>query len=205
MTIPDHKSRAEAVLSRLAGWGFPDEVQSRIGSFGILWGVFEAGLETALWALNGEVAKGVRPSTDKNSISAWIAEWPKAAICLDTAGQEVVRVSAEAATDLMNYRHALFHGWMIPSESMPVFIRNPSWNGEVRKRPVSEAHVDVNLLDMAVSSAWTLCRVVDESRRSGKARTATPELLKMLSDARSAKSMANELAHLSVLMNHEKY
>jgi hypothetical protein len=36
---------------------------------------------------------------------------------------------------------------------MSTFIRNPTWNGEIRKRPSHDAHVDANLLDMALDCA----------------------------------------------------
>lgn len=59
------------------------------------------------------------------------------------AAQEVVCAASLAAFDLMEYRHAVMHGSMLPSPTMPTFIRRPAWNGEIRQRPRHDAHVDV--------------------------------------------------------------
>ena len=56
----------------------------------------------------------------------------------------------------------IVHGWMLPSPTMPTFIRNPAWNGEIRKRARHDAHVDANLLDMARDCAWVLCLGLDQ-------------------------------------------
>ena len=58
----------------------------------------------------------------------------------------------------------MMHGWMLPSPTMPFFIRNPSWKGEIRKRPSHSAHVDANLLDLALDCAWVVCRFVSAAR-----------------------------------------
>lgn len=57
----------------------------------------------------------------------------------------------------MHYRHTLMHGWILAFGNTATFMRNPSWNGELRKRPSSDTHVSDNLLDMAIGAGWTLC------------------------------------------------
>ncbi len=205
MKTPNHTEHTSRILAHLRGWGFPPEVQQRIGALAVVWGVFESNLETTLWALRGDKVAGVRPWTDKTQVGDWIKElgrdWPQ----LPTEAQGVLRVASLAAYDLMEYRHAVVHGWMLPSPTMPTFIRNPRWHGEERKRPSHDAHVDENLLNMAIDSAWTLGQVVFAARAAciEPAKVASLEALK--EKVSRAHSQANELRYLTELMNHEKY
>lgn len=204
MAIPKHREQSLNVLSRLEGWGFPPEVQRRVGALGIIWGVFESNLETTVWALRNEQVSGVRPTTDKTSIGQWIDAMAEGSADFNAEAQDVLRLAAIAAKDLMEYRHALVHGWLIPFPTMPTFIRNPRWNGEVRNRPSSDAHVDENLLDMAIDAAWTLCRVVFVARTACTDLSKTESLATLKPEVVRVMSQANELRHLTALMNHEK-
>jgi|GEM_PF-1452448 len=205
MKSPSHVENAAHILTRLIGWGFPPEVQQRLGALAVVWGVFEANLETTLWALRGEQVKGARPSTDKTSVTDWIKElgqtWPR----FTPLANEVFRAASLAAFDLMEYRHAVMHGWMLPSSTMPTFIRNPAWNGEVRKRPSHDAHVDANLLEMALDGAWVLCRLVFAAREActDPAKIKAVEALKR--EVTRVRGQVSELRHLTSLMNSEKY
>ncbi len=205
MKLPRHTELARQVLAHLEGWGFPTEVQRRLGVLIVVWGVFETNLEVALWALRGEQVEGVRPSTDKTQLSAWIKElggpWPN----LPDEAQAVLETAARTADDLMQYRHSVLHGWMLPSPTMPTFIRNPRWHGEDRKRPSHDAHIDENLLDMAVAAAWTLCQVVIAVPAVCADPAKMTDLVDLKSDVARAASSANELRHLTALMNDDKY
>jgi hypothetical protein len=72
-------------------------VLQRLGALAVVWGVFEAHLETTLRALKGEQVKGGRPSTGRTSIADWISElgemWPQ----LGHAAQEVFCAASQAA------------------------------------------------------------------------------------------------------------
>jgi hypothetical protein len=205
MKPPPHTENSANILAHLSGWGFPPEVQQRIGALAVVWGVFEANLETTLWALRDEQVKGTRPSTDKTSAGDWIKElgkeWPQ----FPPEAREVLCSASLAAVDLMDYRHALMHGWMLPSPTMPTFIRNPSWNGEIRKRPSHDAHVDANLLDVALDCAWVLCRFVFAARAACADPAKVKALVALKRDIARVRSQASELRHLTELMNHEKY
>jgi hypothetical protein len=200
-----HRDQSLKVLSHLEGWGFAPEVQQRLGALGVVWGLFERNLETTLWALRDENVTGVRPSTDKTSISQWIQLMGENSAKLTPDAQEVMHLASVVAKDLMEYRHAVVHGWLLPFQTMPGFIRNPRWNGEVRNRPSSDAHVDENLLDMAIDAAWVLCRVVFAARAACTDPKQTATLTALKPEVLRAKSEANELRHLTALMNHEKY
>jgi hypothetical protein len=205
MKSPPHTENSANILTRLNGWGFPPEVQQRLGALAVVWGVFEANLETTLWALRGEQVKGIRPSTDRTSAGDWIKElgktWPQS----PPEAQDVLSLASQAAFDLMEYRHALMHGWMLPDATMPTFIRNPGWNGEIRKRPSHDAHVDANLLDMALDCAWVLCRFVFAARDACADPAKWEAIVALKRDVARVRSQANELRHLTELMNDEKY
>jgi len=201
---PKHTERLRTVLDRLVGWGFPPEVQQRIGALGIVWGVFETNLESALWAFRDEDVAGVRPSTDNSTVSEWIKEFGEGSYKFDKDVQDILQLASLTANDLMEYRHALVHGWLIPFPSGPTFIRNPRWNGELRKRESNDAHVDENLLDMAIDAVWVLCNIVFSARTACKNSSAAQQLLVMKTDLARARSQALELRHLTAFMNHEK-
>ena len=205
MKLPRHTERSLKVLARLTDWGFRPEIQQRLGAFIVVWSVFESNLETTLWALRREEVAGVRPSTDKMQINDWIKELGKDWLQFSVAGQDVLRVASLAARDLMEYRHTIMHGWMLQSPAMPSFIRNPQWHGEKRRRPSHDANIDENLLDMAIDSGWTLCRVVFDARAACAEPTKVGNLEALKQEVSRARSQASELRHLTELMNHEKY
>src|SRR5690606_11968467 len=154
------KDRAQAALERLDSWGFTPQVLQRLGGLAVAWSIFERKLEVALWALTGEQVQGIHPSTDRSPVSRQIELLKQHSTRLPPAAQEVIADAVSAATDLMDYRHAIMHGAMIPTEvGGPSFIRNPRWHGEKRARPTHDAHVDENLLNLAIDIAWTLCRL----------------------------------------------
>jgi hypothetical protein len=119
--------------------------------------------------------------------------------------QQVLQMASLAALDLIDYRHAVVHGTMLPSSTMPTFIRNPSWHGEVRRRPSHDAHVDRNLLDMAIDSAWTLCQVAVAARAACADPTKMASIATLKSNVSRARSMASELRHLTALMNDDRH
>ena len=205
LKLPKHQEQSQTVLARLGGWGFPPEVQQRMGVLGIVWGVFETTLESTLLALRNESVSGVRPSTDKTTVSEWIKALGEAATEFEHDVQDQLHLTSLAANDLMEYRHALVHGWLIPFPAGPTFIRNPRWNGELRKRPSSDAHVSENLLDMAIDTAWVLCRVIHATRAACIDASKVQRLLALKPEIARARSQASELRHLTDLLNHEKY
>jgi len=205
MEQPKYVERSLRILAGLSGWGFPPEVQQRVGAFAVVWGALESNLETTLWALRGDNVAGIRPWTDTTTVSGWIKELAKGWPQLPAEAQDVLRTASLAAHDLMEYRHAVLHGWMIPSETMPTYVRNPRWHGEKRKRASHDAHVDQNLLDMAISSAWTLYEVVYATRLACTDPSKTASLIGLNDEASRARSSASELRHLTAMVNHEKY
>lgn len=205
MKTPTHTALAAKLLTHLSGWGFPPGVQQRLGALVVVWGIFEARLEKTLWTLKGEQVAGVRPSTDKTPVSTWIDDLKTQGGQFPPDIQVMFREASAAAFDLMEYRHAIMHGWLVASPSIAIFIRNPRWNGEKRRRPSHDAHVDENLLDMALECAWIVLRFVDAAEAACADPVKLEDLLVMRQDLRRARSNANELRHLTEYANHEKY
>ena len=179
-------------------------MQQRLGALAVVWGLFEANLETTVWALKGEQVKGTRPSTDKTSVADWM-ELGRTRPSFTPLAQEVLSAGSAAARDLMDYRHAVMHGSLLPSPAMPTFFRNPAWHGEIRKRESHDAHVDANLLDMALDTAWVLCRFVFAVRAActDQAKIKAVEALKR--DVNRVRWQVHELRHLAAYVNSEKY
>lgn len=202
--LPKHIQQSRAVLERLAKLGLSLEVQQRLGAFGIVWGMFETNLEKTLWALHDEEVVGVQPSTDKSMINDWIKVFGKGSEKFGADVQALLNSAAEAATNLMEYRHSIVHGTLVPSPSISEFVRNPTWGGVIRKRKTSDAHVNENLLDMAIDATWILGRVVVATRAACNDASKVQDLLALKSDLGRARSSASELRHLAAYMNHEK-
>jgi hypothetical protein len=205
MKIPKHTQNALVAMERLSNLGIPYPIQQRIGAFAVSWGLFESNLERAVWSLQKEDVKGVRPSTDKSQVSDWIAVLENGSGDLTATANEVLRIAAQAAVDLMHYRHALMHGTLVALPGAPFFIRNPKWHGELRKRESGDAHIEENLLDLAIDSAWVLYRVAMCAEKASADPEFVLKLGELKPDAQRIKSYTNELRHLSVLMNQEKY
>lgn len=201
---PDVSQRAESILERVATWGITPEIQRRLGAFGVVWGMFETNLERAVLSLQGEtIGPGVRPSTDGTPIAEWIKILAQPSTRIPRSEHGLLEYASEAATDLMEYRHAVVHGWLMPSSLGLSFIRNPRWKGELRKRPSNEAYVSERLLDMAIDASWVLCQLVFTLRIACE-QPARADLRSLVPDVARARSQALELRHLADLMNHEK-
>ena len=205
MRQPRHTANALRVRGQLDRWGLSPLILEGIGAFAVAWGLFESTLECAVWALQHEQVNGVHPSTDRSQVGEWIKVLGLGRSDLSIAANEVLAIGSQGAADLAHYRNSLMHGSLVPLGGAAFFIRNPSWHGEVRKRPVGDAHIDENLLDMAIDAAWILFRLAQVVSKL-PLEQPDPEPTEALDpEVRRAGSSASELRHLAALMNHEKY
>lgn len=204
MKLPTHTRNALIVTAKIQELGIPFEIQQKIGVFAVAWGMFESHLERAVWVLQNEQVKGNRPSTDKTSAHKWIEVLENGSEEIGTEGSEVLSIAAAAAKDLMSYRHALFHGYLVPLGGTAMFIRNPGWNGEVRNREAGDAHIDENIIDLAIDAAWVLFSIVIAVTKLPEDRDPT-KIEAFESEARRIRINAGEVRHIAALMNHEKY
>lgn len=195
------------MIQRIANLGITADLQQRIGAFAVTWGLFESTLEYAIWSLRNEDVRDARPSTERMQVGEWLDVLGQGHSTFSTKANEVLRMAAIAGEDLMNYRHSLFHGHLLAfgTPGQASFLRNPAWHGETRKRPVGDAHVSLNLLDMAIEAAYYLLVVAKTVPKAQLEPSETEKLEAMLDDVGRAKSFACELRNLTALMNYEKY
>ena len=204
MSTPKHREKSEATRAKLKGWGFDSEITERMGAFFVLWALFETNLETTIWALTNENVSGQRPSTDMTPVSKWIEILGHGTDRFSPEIRDSLKMGARAAQDLLEYRNSIAHGWAIPMETGPMFLRNPSWNGEIRKRPVGDAHLNNDLLDMAIDCAWVLSSLIFATREASHDLSKEASIRDLRLDVNRAARQASELRHLTALMKHEK-
>lgn len=204
--MPTHEERGKGVMAKLAECGLSPETQRRLGAFAVVWGIFESNLELALWALRGEDVTGKRPSTERMRISEQMAALGECSERFGVEAGEVLRSARQAAADLLEYRHAIAHGSLVPfSDAAAAFIRNPKWDGAKRSRRTNTAHVDENLLGIAIDVGWTLFRVVLTARLACENEMRIGELENLKPEVNRATRGAGELRYLTELMNDEKH
>lgn len=190
-------------------FGFTPAVLQRVGAFVVFWGIFESYLELATLALMGEkLEKDQRPRTDCLQATQLIAQFRSSSDKYIPEVIEAVRKVSETADDLLVFRNAIMHGRAIPPPAGgPKFINNAAWFGEKRKRPVSEAHINERLLDMAIECATGLSAATFTIHMAALEPKENQLVFvsQIMAKIRAASSQANELRHLAALMNSEKY
>lgn len=160
MKPPAFTINALGAMVAISELGVSVSAQQKIGTFAVAFGLFEAHLEPAVWALKRESVKGVRPSTDGPPSSQLVTIVGDGREDLSPGANLVLARAAEAAHKLMHYRHSLLHGYLVPLGGTAFFMRNPRWSGEKRKRPFGDASIEDHVLDMAVDIAWVLVRII---------------------------------------------
>lgn len=187
----------------LAQHGFSPEIQQAIGAFVCFWSMLETRIEHVIWSFDGKPQRGERPDTDAEPLAAWLRRLDK---IRDEAQDEVALVLTDfiaATSDLAAYRHAIAHGWLIPKGvGGPTFLTNTRYGEIDRKRPSQDAHVSLDMIDLAISAAMNLTQVASALIARDGAATLRAGAA---AEAKKARSAANEVRHITALMNHEKY
>lgn len=190
-------------------FGLTQEILHRLGGFIVAWGLFENQLEPmTLVALGEKIQKGRRPVTDCLQPSDLLMRFRKGVQIFLPETIDAAEILADTAEDLLVFRNAITHGRALPPPAGgPKFLNNAAWLGEGRKRPPTEAHISDHLLDMAIECAGILtlqgvCLQMAMLESEENQRAIAKETIAHL---RKARSMANELRHLSALMNDEHY
>ncbi|URQ89996.1 hypothetical protein [Pseudoalteromonas sp. SCSIO 43101] len=204
MTFATHTSNALLATLKLKELGISIEVQQKIGVFAVTWGLFESHLERAVWVLRNEQVEGTRPSTDKTSAHKWIEVLESGRNDLTPKANYVLKTAALAAKDLMSYRHSLFHGYLVPGDTA-MFIRNPSWHGEVRNRECGDAYIDDNMIDLAIDASWVLFTIIMSITKLTEDVNTVILIESFEKEAKRIRSNANEIRHIAALMNYERY
>lgn len=186
-------------------FGVTLEMQRRIGTFIVVWGMFELSCEPLVWALYNEDPTGKHPSTDRKPISDLLSlldTWVEKNTTHDFVEQ--VSLLYATAQDLVAYRNAIIHGRVFAG---PAFMSNvPIW-GELRKRPAATAHINEQLLEMAAEASDTLFKC--GSLIAASIRKSLPNTENffgtMTAKLKHAQSMAHELRYIAQMIQNEKY
>lgn len=119
----------------------------------------------------------------------------------------MLKVAADAAEGLNDYRNSLVHGYLISfgEGSTPSFMKNPGWHHTKRNKPVGDAYIDEPFQDLVLIAAWTLFSLMLHVEKSLEDTDAQLAIEAMESDVQRARSYASEARHLRTLMNVEKY
>ena len=146
----NYEERSALVMGRLFALHLTPDRLMKIGAFVVQYGLFETTLERAVWTLTETDVQGVRPFTEKLNAESMFNAFGAGNAKLSKKCNSVLQAASLTAIDLSNYRNSLMHGYLMPFETNPCFLRNPSWNGEVRKKKPGDAYVGEPLLDLAI-------------------------------------------------------
>lgn len=204
MSKPVHRLKAEKIIAYIGRIGVSLAIQQRIGAFVVIWGIFESNLENVLWLLKEEKVEGVKPTTEGKPAGLLMDELGLLNGILSDEAHGIISEACLAAKELADYRHAIMHGTVTSFAGSVSFIRNPLWHGGKRTKPTHDAHIDENLLDMAIDCAGILSHLVISIRVKETIADINTEIEALKWEVRRCRSQASELRHLADLMNHEK-
>ncbi|RGE46627.1 hypothetical protein DZC30_02300 [Comamonas testosteroni] len=203
----DYPAKSLVVQARLNKLGLTPARLQLIGAFVVAYGLFETGLERALWALTETSVKGIRPFTEQMSQEKQFARLGEGSPKLSPECNAVLKVAAQVAVDLSEYRNSLFHGCLMTfgQDGSPSFMKNPGWSGEQRKKRIGDAFLEEPIQDLVLLAAWTLARAVQLAAKAMAEPEYQPMLAELSADVARARSYASEARHLGALMNDERY
>jgi hypothetical protein len=202
----DYSAQSQHIEAQMLRLGLTSDRLMLIGAFVVAYGLFETTLERALWTLSEASVAGVRPFTEKMNSAEQFALLSAGNPKLSPKCNRVLKIAAQAAEDLNEYRNSLVHGHLLSfgDGGTPSFMKNPSWHKEKRNKAVGDAYIDEPYQDLVLIAAWTLARLVrlvEKCLSDPETQTTIEELE---ADVRRAKSYAGEARNLRSLMNHEK-
>jgi hypothetical protein len=207
--MPPYNYRAKSldVQARLYSLGLTPDRLMLIGAFIVAYGLFETGLERALWTVTETNVNGVRPFTEKMNSESQFKRFGEGNPKLSDKCNAILKVAAHAAEDLNEYRNSLVHGYLLTfgTEGTPSFMKNPGWHGVKRNKAVGDAYLHEPMQDLVLIAAWTMSALVRQVEKSLTQPEAQRAIEAMEDDVRRAKSYAGEARHLRSLMNQEKY
>jgi hypothetical protein len=185
--------------------GLTPEVGSKIAAIITFAGAIEHFLERALWRLRGIDPKGIMPDTDAKQISDLIG-------MLATYGEELatddhrtfVAAWCSAARSGFAVRHNIAHGVPIKMGDTLAYMRNPRWEGEIRKREFGDFWADAHTLDLVREAMAVLYRSIAQLAKedTGVADVATEQARRAV---RTARSVLGEFASQTYNPSFEKY
>ncbi len=185
--------------------GLTPEVSSKIAAIITFAGAIEYFLERALWRLHGVDPKGIRPDTDARKISdliGMLATYGEALTADDH--RAFVATWCSAANSGFVVRHNIAHGVPLKMGETLAYMRNPRWEGEIRKRDFGDFWADVHTLGLVREAMAVLYRSIALLAKddTGVADVATEQAKRAV---RKARSVLSEFASQTYNPSLRKY
>ncbi|MEH6714287.1 hypothetical protein [Parasphingorhabdus flavimaris] len=194
--------RANLIQSHL---GLTPEIGMKVAAIISFAGAIEHFLERALWRLRGIDPNGTKPDTDAKMISDLISMFEKFGEDLADSDHRAFIVSwCAAAKSGFLIRNNIAHGVPMKIGETLAYMRNPRWEGEVRKRNFGDFWADLPTLDLVREAMAVLYRSITllSKEDASLADVITDEAKQAVNTARS---VLGEFASQSYNPSFEKY
>ena len=124
----DYHAEYTNISLRLQRLGLTSDRLERIGAFIVAYGLFKTTLERALWTLTEIDVAGGRPFTERMQSEDQFARLGVGNPKLPPECNAVLKVAAQAASHLSDYRNSLVHGYLMAFEDggTPSYMKNPA-------------------------------------------------------------------------------
>lgn len=182
-----------------------ERTSKQIASIIIFSGNIEFHLERAIWRLDNQDPRGQRPRTDARPIIALIEMLEDhAQNCNSSKEQDLITTWCAAARGGFTIRNNIAHGVTSNIGDTLVLMRNPQWQGEIRKRGFGDIWCDEYTMDLIRQSFAVLLRTIVgmSSPEKQLPDVASPEIIRAL---REARSILGEFASQDYNPSFEKY
>jgi hypothetical protein len=196
----------EAIMNRL---GLTAPMLAKIGAIAVLAGNIEYETETTIWALEGHDPAGKRHSMDGGRIRDGIKALADMSSSLPPGDfKNLVATWCQAAEPAFKCRNSIFHGVTLGGDRERVsFLKNPRWQGEIRKRELPRFHAGEHTLALMEQVFAVLYRVIvtiDRLVRHTDMEVSHNTAQTLLSALREARSVSSELEDLAAAVSHER-
>lgn len=203
MKNPMHAyARADFLQARL---GLTPQIGLKVAAIITFAGAIEHFLERALWRVRGINPRGIKPDTDAKMISDLIAMLARYGEGLEAdKHRNFLENWCAAARSGFVIRNNIAHGVPMTMSDTLAYMRNPRWEGEIRKRDFGDFWADPNTLDMVSDAMAVLFRSIallskdDATLEDVVNETAARAL-------RRARSVLGEFASQTYNPSYEKY
>lgn len=204
MKIPAVKEYGRPYLFEI-NWELQPLTSQKIAAIITYSGSLEYYAERAIWKCENVQPNGIRPETDAKTITHLISKLENFADELKEEYEKTfLKLWCGAARSGFIIRNNIVHGVAIKMGGTLVFMRNPRWHGEMRKREFGDFWADDNTLDLVCESLAVLLQIVVkiEEGQSTLTEIATPPAMNALHEARS---ILGEFSSQNYNPSFEKY
>lgn len=188
-----------------ANWNLDFPNSTRIAAIITYSGTLEYYIERAVWRLKGIAPKGIRPETDGKTVSSLISDMEECSGCLNNQIEiDFIKLWCRAARSGFIIRNNIAHGVAGKFGDTLVYMRNPRWHGEERKREFGDFWAEENTLDMVCDSLSVLLRIIVKVE-AGEERLSDIASSLALKALREASSILGEFSSQNYNPSFEKY